>query len=251
MKSLVCPKCKQEKLITDFYQNCKKCDKCKSCYKKLYESKKEQYAEYREKNREIIREKNREIYKKNKEIYRKTSNKKYHSQSPEKKLENNRKMWERRKQDPIKKEKHYENVRKSFNKHREERNKRRAERHKERYKEDISYRLEVLLRTRLYKAVKRYKMKSALNLVGCSSEELKGFLESKFKPEMTWENFGKIWEIDHIVPVNSFNMSIEEEQRKCFHFTNLQPLFKTTKIALSFGYKDEIGNMNKRNKIIN
>ena len=62
---------------------------------------------------------------------------------------------------------------------------------------------------------------------------------------MTWENHGIIWEIDHIKPCVSFDLSLEEEQKKCFHYINLQPLFKTTKIAESFGYINQIGNRNK------
>jgi hypothetical protein len=62
---------------------------------------------------------------------------------------------------------------------------------------------------------------------------------------MTWENHGDIWEIDHIQPCSSFNLTQEIEQQKCFYYTNLQPLFKTTQIAQSLGYVNEIGNRNK------
>jgi len=54
--------------------------------------------------------------------------------------------------------------------------------------------------------------------------------------------------IDHIIPCSSFNLIILEEQQKCFHFTNHQPLFKTTEIAKLFGYSYQIGNRNKSNK---
>ena len=64
---------------------------------------------------------------------------------------------------------------------------------------------------------------------------------------MSWDNHGDIWEIDHILPCSSFDLTKLEEQQKCFHFSNHQPLFKTTQIAESFGYKDEIGNRNKKN----
>jgi len=67
---------------------------------------------------------------------------------------------------------------------------------------------------------------------------------------MTWENHGEIWEIDHIKPCNSFDLTDIEQQKQCFHYTNLQPLFKTSKLAKSFGYINEIGNRNKSNKII-
>jgi hypothetical protein len=44
---------------------------------------------------------------------------------------------------------------------------------------------------------------------------------------MTWLNHGQIWEIDHIKPCSSFDLTDLEQQKQCFHYTNLQPLFKT------------------------
>jgi len=41
---------------------------------------------------------------------------------------------------------------------------------------------------------------------------------------MNWENQGE-WHVDHIRPICSFDMTIEEEQIKCFHYSNLQPLW--------------------------
>jgi len=121
----------------------------------------------------------------------------------------------------------------------------------DRRKNDINYNLRNILRARFYSVVKlNNKQSSVLKLVGCTIEELRSYLEKQFLPEMTWENYGTIWEIDHILPCASFDLTKEEEQKKCFHYTNLQPLFKTTEIAESLGYKDYIGNRNKRHKII-
>jgi hypothetical protein len=94
------------------------------------------------------------------------------------------------------------------------------------------------------------KNNSYINYLGCSIEEFKHHLEQQFKPEMTWENHGIIWEIDHIIPCDIFNLTKEENIFKAFNYLNTQPLFKTTKIAKSFGYKNEIGNRDKSNKII-
>ena len=65
---------------------------------------------------------------------------------------------------------------------------------------------------------------------------------------MTWKNHGTIWEIDHIKACSNFDLTKLEEQKQCFHYTNLQPLFKTTEIAEKHGYINEIGNRNKGNK---
>ena len=120
---------------------------------------------------------------------------------------------------------------------------------KERKKVDENFKLASLLRSRFHHALKNgRKMKSVIELVGCTIDEFKLYVESLFYPEMTWENHGDIWEIDHILPCASFDLTLLEEQKKCFHYSNHQPLFKTTKIAESLGYYDIEGNRNKLHK---
>jgi len=92
-----------------------------------------------------------------------------------------------------------------------------------RRKNNLSFKISKNLRNRLFKVVK-YKYASALDLVGCSVEDLMKHLESQFQEGMTWDNYGK-WHIDHIKPCASFNLLNEEEQRQCFHYSNLQPLW--------------------------
>ena len=76
----------------------------------------------------------------------------------------------------------------------------------------------------IYKNTK--KCKKTLELTGCTLEFLYNYLESKFTKGMSWDNYGKFgWHIDHIIPCSSFDMSNPEEQKKCFHYTNLQPLW--------------------------
>lgn len=82
------------------------------------------------------------------------------------------------------------------------------------------------VRSRIGHALKR-NSKSACTfpLLGCSLSELWVHLESKFVPGMTRENYGPVWHVDHIRPCVSFDFSDPEQQRACFHFSNLQPLF--------------------------
>ena len=61
-------------------------------------------------------------------------------------------------------------------------------------------------------------------LIGCSNEQLVDHIVSLFQPEMTLENYGE-WHIDHIRPCASFDLFDESQQRECFHYTNLQPLW--------------------------
>jgi len=96
---------------------------------------------------------------------------------------------------------------------------------KNRCKRDMNYKLAICLRSRLYSALKGInKSQSTLKLIGCSIEQLKQHLEMQFKPGMSFDNYGK-WHIDHIRPCASFDLSKSEEQYKCFHYTNLQPLW--------------------------
>jgi hypothetical protein len=64
----------------------------------------------------------------------------------------------------------------------------------------------------------------AEDYLGCSIKQLRYYIESQFKEGMTWENYGEIWEIDHIIPCTSFNLASEEERKICFHYTNMRPL---------------------------
>jgi len=115
-----------------------------------------------------------------------------------------------------------------------------------RYKNNTQHRLGLIFRARIKKALKNNtKSISSIELLGCSLENFKQHLESKFLPEMTWKNYGVIWEIDHIKSCASFDLTKLEEQKQCFHYTNQQPLFITTYIAEFLGYKDQIGNRNK------
>jgi len=90
------------------------------------------------------------------------------------------------------------------------------------------FRLEGNLRARLQKGVERKsKSKGTITLLGCTGEECMEYLESLFWPGMTRENMGKGGgHIDHIIPVEKFDLSKEEEQKRCFHYTNLQPLWE-------------------------
>lgn len=91
---------------------------------------------------------------------------------------------------------------------------------------DPTARLVDALRGRLYKALKGIvKETRTFELVGCTDLELCVHLETQFRPGMTWENYGPVWHVDHIKPCASFNLTDPTQQRACFNYKNLQPLF--------------------------
>lgn len=88
-------------------------------------------------------------------------------------------------------------------------------------------RIKTTLRARVRIALKkRQKTAKTLELLGCPIEQFKSYLESKFLPDMSWKNYGKTgWHIDHIKPCCSFDLTDPQQQRECFHYTNMQPLW--------------------------
>jgi hypothetical protein len=91
---------------------------------------------------------------------------------------------------------------------------------------DPVWRVRRCLRKRIWDAVRGRAGKSArtMELVGCSAPELIAHLEKQFSPGMSWENYGK-WHVDHKKPCSAFDLTDPEQQRLCFNYTNLQPLW--------------------------
>ena len=96
-----------------------------------------------------------------------------------------------------------------------------------RYKTNIQHKLSKLLRSRLWDALQGdLKSGSAVKDLGCSIEELKICLESKFQEGMSWDNWTSDgWHIDHIKPLASFDLTDRNQLIQACHYTNLQPLW--------------------------
>lgn len=97
----------------------------------------------------------------------------------------------------------------------------------QRRKCSLSWKLGYCLRNRVRLAIKNnQKVGSAVRDLGCTIEELKKYLESKFKPGMTWDNWSRSgWHIDHVKPLSSFDLNDIEQYRAATHYTNLCPLW--------------------------
>lgn len=105
---------------------------------------------------------------------------------------------------------------------------------KQKSKTDINFRIARNLRRRLNHVVKgTAKSAPTIELLGCTIADLKSKMQIKFynNPEtgeaMTWDNYGKNgWHLDHIIPLANFKqLFLADEQKKAFHFSNLQPLW--------------------------
>ena len=102
---------------------------------------------------------------------------------------------------------------------------RRREYENNRLKTDPIYKIIRYQRGRMRAALKgKSKCKSTIKLLGCSAEYCWNHLEQQFKPGMTKDNYG-LWHVDHIIPCASFDLNDTEQQKICFHYTNLQPLW--------------------------
>ncbi len=95
--------------------------------------------------------------------------------------------------------------------------------------ENINARIAKYIRSRVNTALKPKlgrKFNSSKELIGLNIDELKQYLESKFTEGMNWDNYGrKGWHVDHIRPCASFDLTDPEQQKQCFNYTNLQPLW--------------------------
>jgi hypothetical protein len=70
----------------------------------------------------------------------------------------------------------------------------------------------------------RTKSAKSLELIGCATDFFQFWIALQFRPFMSWENYGQ-WHVDHKRPCASFDLSDPEQQRACFHYSNLQPLW--------------------------
>ena len=108
---------------------------------------------------------------------------------------------------------------------------------RKRYQSDPQFRLIANLRRRLNHALNgEAKLASTLDLLGCTIEKCKNHLESQFKPGMSWENHGK-WEIDHIRPCALYDLTNLKEQKECFSWKNLQPLWAEENLRKGISYE--------------
>ena len=221
-----CSKCKECKSIELFNKQKSSKDglrsECRQC-QKLYR------ALWYRKNSETEKAKARTYAQANPEK-RKQNWEKWYSNNKEKKREYNKQWWD----DHPEYKGEYREV------NRDQINERENKRRRERYATDIQYNIKCKLRSRLRAALKgKSKAASTMKLTGCSLQFIENYLENQFTNEMTWENMGAYWDIDHIIPFAAFDLSIHRNQHIVCWYKNLQPLSGPENNKKSDHYEEE------------
>jgi hypothetical protein len=189
----LCKSCNLTKEDTEFYKGNAKCKSCKIQYQKNYANKnieklKTYKKKYRSENKDEIKDKLANYYKDNSEKIKDRARHNY-SINRDKKIEyQTNYQRERRINDPIFKLKH-----------------------------SVSRMIRNSLKSKKFR-----KNSRSVDILGCSIEYFKSYIENRFEDNMTWENYGKVWDIDHIIPLSS--AINEEDVIRLNHYLNLQPL---------------------------
>jgi hypothetical protein len=224
-----CGKCEQYHSLDNFPKCNKSWDKlrntCKSCLREDNVKNKEKRTEYNKRywveTKESQTQRHKEWVANNKEHIA-TKNKEYREIHGK---EIDKRDWQKRKDDPVYKKKYLE-YRKKYDKKKRE--------------TDINFKLKTNIGRRIREILKlsnSEKCSSSIKYLGCSLDSFKEHLQSKFTEEMSWDNYGEYWHIDHIIPCKAFDFSDEFEKRACFFFENLQPLEAKENIKKKDHYK--------------
>jgi hypothetical protein len=97
------------------------------------------------------------------------------------------------------------------------------------YHSDPAFRVKHVTNARIFAALKTYqtlKLNRTIEYLGCTMEEYTQYLEQQFTQDMNWDNYGEYWEIDHIKPIDAFDLNDETQLYEAFNYTNTQPLKK-------------------------
>ena len=221
MKTKTCTRCGIDKPVKEFNKDKNRKNKlypwCKDCRKKYkkeyYEENKEMFLKKNENYRDSHKEKIKEYKNTHKESHKKYMKEYYQS--------------------------HKEEILNCMKERYQENKQGQNEYQKQRRKTDLNYKIRCYLGSRISIALKRnIKSLPTMFLIGCEVEYLMHHLQNQFTKGMNWDNYGK-WHIDHIKPCALFDLSKPSEQRKCFNYKNLQPLWAPDNLKKGSKYKEE------------
>ena len=105
-----------------------------------------------------------------------------------------------------------------------------VKRAKVRYKTDVQFRKQLNGYAKfhqMFRNLVRMKRNEIFPMTGCTLQELADHLEKQFLPGMTWGNYPKVWNIDHIDGLAMFDLTRKDQVLACWNYTNLRPMFAT------------------------
>jgi hypothetical protein len=222
MAHKICTKCKQDKGLSEFNKCSRVKDgrkaECRDCQKegkRIYDDLHPNHDhEYYIKNKDRITTRNQEYVEEHREQSNQTKYN-YVKRHPQERLEQGRRSYHKNKH---KRKIYIDNNRERFNKER-----------REYMASHPQARIAHNLRSRVGAVINgRSKGGRLYLLVGCDMNFLKGYLESFWTEGMDWGNYGRgigKWSLDHTIPLETFDLTDEEEQKKAFHYTNLRPMW--------------------------
>ena len=229
-KMKICSKCKIPKLLDEFHKCSRNKDgKDSACIECVNEG----HQARRAKNRDKYNTQKREYWAQHRENSKANSHRWYEKHKKEILAE-----WKKeRDADP---QTHRQQNKKYYINNREKVFRRNNENTKNRLKIDPMFRITKALRGRINAALKGIsKSAKTLDLLGCSLDFFKQYLENKFRDGMSWGNYGKFWHLDHVKPCSKFDLMLIDEQKKCFNYANLQPLLVFENLSKYDKYEEE------------
>ncbi len=93
---------------------------------------------------------------------------------------------------------------------------------------DPVFRLKHSINSNININLKKYlqtKTDLSMNYLGITLSEYVQYMEKQFDENMNWDNYGSYWEIDHIKPIDSFDLTDEKQIYECFNYLNTRPLY--------------------------
>ena len=209
-----CVKCDAEKYLSEFYRKRSSyTGKCKSCLCEEQRARSNTNKELLKEKKKVYRVINKEsIAQYQAEYTKRTESKKNRIKSDKKYYETNKdKIRERRRK--------YDKIYRANN---------------------ICARLEDSLRSRIRAALNGSCSVSLRELIGCSMDSLKCWIEYQFDSDMNWENYGIFWNLDHVRPCNLYKLDDISEIKECFSWENTRPLRKSDNLEKSDSYTNEL-----------
>jgi hypothetical protein len=242
-----CRKCKESKTLDSYRKGRSECKACRNVYLRKYreancdkiatrkrkyrKANREKARKYREANREKLRAQGKKYYQANRD-----KAKKYYQANREKarkyreanreKVKAAQKKYYQANRDKCKKyrEANLEKVKAAQKEYKAANRDKINARYRKRLKTDPTFATSSRLRCRISQWLKGSKSTFTENLIGCTFEECKRWIERQFTDDMSWDNRGK-WHIDHMMPLKSFDITDPEQQQIACHYTNLKPMW--------------------------